>query len=97
MKKLYAKMKGTRVVGTIQWIFYILGIIIAVVGTLTFMDEKVTGAIMWGIALLLFVSGALFAPMKAIVKAADYYVATIEDSYEVVKGSKPASSDDSQA
>lgn len=87
MKTLYVQKKGTVVIGVLQWIFYILAFICLVIGVYALIDEETEmGLIFLGVMLLCYLIGVSTLPFKSIVKAADYYIATIENNYDIVNG-----------
>lgn len=90
MKKVYVNLLGTKMLTFVQVLFFIAAVgcfIYACTWDADYEGLRGTFFILFGTMTL---SGLLVIPLKKIVKAAEYYIGSIESENEVVEGERPS-------
>lgn len=83
-KKVYVAKTGSKILGVLEWVFHLSAVVLLIVAlvNLDSIWTDIDPAIYFGLAIGTFLSGLLINPLKAIVKASEYYIAQFEDSHE---------------
>lgn len=89
MKKVYVNLLGTKMLTFVQVLFFIAAVGCFIYACTWDADYENLRGTFFALFGALTISGLLVIPFKKVVKAAEYFIGSVESESEVVNGERP--------